>query len=126
MDDLFVEFETPRSRSQQERGWPAINLYDHGESLIIYAAVPGLKDDEINISAQEDVVTLSGSKVTETPDGYTVHRKERSTVNFSRSFSLPIKVDFDKSVANLKNGILTVMLPKSPEAQPRRIAVTTN
>ena len=123
MDTLFEEYETPLTSRRYGNSWPAINLYDNGESLVIYAAVPGLKEDELNITVQNDVVTVSGKREIEVPEGYTVHRQERSTLNFSRSFSLPVKVAFEKTVATIKDGILTVMLPKSPEAQPRRISV---
>jgi HSP20 family protein len=124
MDTLFEEYETPYSNRRYGSSWPAINLYDNGESLVVYAAVPGLKEEDINITVQNDVITVSGERKIEVPEGYTVHRQERSTLNFSRSFSLPVKVDFEKTVATMKDGILTVMLPKSPEAQPRRISVT--
>jgi HSP20 family protein len=123
MDSLFREFDSPSTRRGGERYWPAVNLYDNGESLIVLSTVPGLKEEDISITTHGDVVTISGERKIDPPEGYSVHRLERPSFKFSRSFLVPVKVDYDKTVATLKDGILTVMLPKSPEAQPKRISI---
>jgi HSP20 family protein len=57
------------------------------------------------------------------PEGYAVHRQERAAINFARSVSLPCQVDTDKVAAHVKDGLLTVTMEKSKEAQPRQITI---
>ena len=106
-----------------DTGWPRTSVYDNGEALILVADVPGLKEKDIEVSLDNDVLTLSGERRTDVPQGYTVHRQERRPARFSRSFTLPVKVNVEGLTAEMKDGILTVKLPKAPEAQPRKIPV---
>jgi HSP20 family protein len=122
MEALMEQVE-PSGRLNLTGSWPQTNIYDNGEALVVEAVVPGVKNEDINLVVHEDVLTLSGERKPETFEGYTVHRAERRPIKFSRSFTLPTQVDFDKSYAQLKNGVLLVMLPKTPEAQPKRISV---
>jgi HSP20 family protein len=135
MDRLFDEYEPGRTRADARSGsgdeaerlwarrWPRLSLHDTGESLVLKAEVPGLGDKDVQLSIHQDVLTLSGERKAEVPEGYYVHRQERAPVKFARSFTLPCKVDPEKSNATLKDGVLTVTLTKAPEAQPRQIAV---
>ena len=134
MDRLFEEYEPARSfdgrRASPEeaerlwsRRWPQLSLVDEGSHLKLKAEVPGLTDKDIQLSIHQDVLTLSGERKAEIPEGYFVHRQERAPVKFARSFALPCKVESEKSAATLKDGVLTVTLSKAPEAQPRQIAV---
>ena len=106
-------------------GFPRVNLHDSGGALVLAAEVPGLDEKDVKLSVYQDVLSLQGERKSEAPEGYAVHRQERPAARFSRSFTLPCKVDPEKTVASLKDGILTVTLPKAPEAQPRQIAVRT-
>lgn len=103
--------------------WPRVEVYDAGASVVVYAEVPGLAEKDVQLSIHQDVLTLAGDRKTETPEGYAVQRQERLPARFQRSFSLPAKIDPEKATATLKYGVLTVTLPKVPEAQPRQIAV---
>ncbi len=103
--------------------WPRTNLYDTGSELVLYAAVPGLSAKDIQITASGDGVTITGERAAAAPAGYAAHRKERGAVKFSRSFSLPAKVDLEKATASVKDGMLELRIAKAPEAQPRRITV---
>lgn len=135
MDRLFDEYEPARSRDARRasstdeaerlwsRRWPQLSLTDGGSSLVLKAEVPGLSEKDVQLSIHQDVLTLSGERKSDGPEGYYVHRQERAPVKFARSFALPCKVDPEKSSATLKDGVLTVTLSKAPEAQPRQIAV---
>lgn len=136
MDRLFDEYEPARQRDavranladEAERlwsrgRWPRLSLADAGSSLVVKAEVPGLTEKDVQISIHQDVLTLSGERKHDMPEGYYVHRQERAPIKFARSFTLPCKVDSEKSTATLKNGVLTLTLAKAPEAQPRQIAV---
>jgi HSP20 family protein len=128
MDRVFQDLDTGRGGVGERVGfgaqaWPRTNLYDNGSELILQAEVPGMSQKDLLISATQDVLTVSGERKTEAPEGYSVHRQERGQVRFSRSFTLPCKVEVEKTTAAVKNGLLTVKLAKAPEAQPRQIAV---
>ena len=125
MDGLFEQYE-PASQLSLSGNWPRTNIFDNGESLVVEAIVPGVNQDELDLMVHEDVLTISGERKLEELEGYTRHRTERRPFKFSRSFTLPTQVDFDKTHAMLRNGVLTVMLPKTPEAQPKRITVSAN
>ena len=105
--------------------WPRLSVYDTGSALVLHAEVPGLKDSDIKIEVAQNVLSLSGERKADAPEGYAVHRRERAPVKFARSLSLPCKVDVEKATATVVDGMLTLTLPKSPEAQPRQITVKT-
>jgi HSP20 family protein len=134
MDRLFEEGVQASGRGypeEPERVWsrgrfPGITFADAGATLVLEAEMPGLGDKDVQLSIQKDVLTLAGERKADAPEGYYVHRQERSPIRFSRSFTLPCKVDPDKSTATLKDGVLTVTLAKIPDEQPRQIAIKVN
>jgi HSP20 family protein len=104
--------------------WPSVNLFDKQTALVLTAEVPGLSEKDVHIAINQDVLSLSGERKQDAPANYAVHRQERLPVKFSRSFKLPCKVDLENVTASIKDGILTITLPKVPEAQPRQITVS--
>jgi HSP20 family protein len=128
MDRVFNDFgRVPGKASSQGRAsWPRMELADLGGSLLLTAEVPGLADKDLKIQVDQSTLTLQGSRRVEPPKGYDTHRRERSPYEFTRSFTLPVKVDADQAKATLKNGLLTLTLPKAPEVQPRQIKVATS
>jgi len=127
MDQLFSEFDTPRRVAvprMSRTAWPPLNFYDAGDELVIQALVPGLSEQEINLKANQDVLTISGERKADAPANYSVHRQERGAMQFSRSFTLPCRCDLEKTSATVRNGVLTIKLAKAPEAKPRQITVS--
>lgn len=124
MDRVFGE-ESPERGWEWAlaTGWPRVNLVDNGETLALTAEVPGLSEKDIKLSLNQDVVTLEGERKPDAPKGYSTHRQERTTVQFSRSFTLPCLVNPDRATATVRNGLLTVTLEKATEALPRQISV---
>jgi HSP20 family protein len=119
-------FEDPwADRQARTRGWPRLSLTDEGGALLLVAELPGFAAKDVDITVNQDVLTLKGEREVTAPEGYEVHRRERLPLKFSESFTLPAKVDLEKVEATFKDGLLTVNLPKVPEAQPRQIAVKT-
>ena len=114
------------SRNPRQTGGPHIDLVDTGEALWVRAQVPGFDEKDVVITMEENSLTIRGERKDEAPEGYAVHRKERGAFTFSRAFSLPCKVDSEKTTAVLRNGVLELTLPKTPESQPRRIQVQAN
>ena len=119
---FFEPFEAAAS-PRTVATWPRLSVYDRGNTLVIAADVPGMKESDLKLEIDQDVLTLSGERKADVPEGYAIHKKERAPVKFSRSVALPCKVDAEKAIAVLKDGVLTLTLAKSPEAQPRQIAV---
>jgi len=128
MDRIWEEFEPGRARVRDpERLWsgrfPRLTLNDAGQSLVLEADLPGLGEKDVQLTIHQDVLTLSGERKQDVPQGWFVHRQERAPLKFSQSFTLPVKVDPEKSSATMKNGVLTITLAKAAEAQPRAITV---
>ncbi len=103
--------------------WPRTNLIDGGAHLFLTAEVPGLSEKELKLTLNQEVLTVSGERHVNVPEGYSAHRQERPTVSFSRSFALPCRVNAERASAAVKNGILTVALQKAADAMPRQITV---
>lgn len=126
LDELRRRMFDPREAAwfvDRTEGWPRTAIYDAGEQLMLKAELPGLNEKTLNLSMHEDVLTISGERPAKPQEGYTLHRQERGAARFSRSFALPYRVDAERVVANLENGVLTVTLPKHPQEKPRQIAV---
>ena len=125
MNHLFFDFERgyPGANREASGSWPRATLEDTGAALVFRAEVPGVEDKALELSVEQAALTIKGERKDTPPEGYSTHRKERAAFRFSRSFALPAKVEVDVVQAVLKNGVLTVTLPKAKEAQPRQISV---
>jgi HSP20 family protein len=105
-------------------GWPAVDLYEDRDKLVVKVEVPGMKKEDIDISLHDGLLAISGErKFEEKYDKATEHRSERFVGRFSRALSLPVSVQADKTSANYLDGILTITLPKAEEAKPKQIQV---
>jgi HSP20 family protein len=127
MNRLFTDFD--RSYGE-DYGWrlaangaPKTNLYDNGEEFLVVAEVPGMSKDDINIRIQGNYLELSGSRKADSPEGYRMHRAERPAASFTRSFTIPSDVDGERVQASLKDGLLTLTLPKAEAAKPKQIEI---
>lgn len=125
LDQVYGDYGTPSGyRWEFEQTAPRTNLYEKGDGFEIRAEVPGLEKEDLNVKIQGNYLEISGTRKQDTPEGYTVHKTERGTGFFSRSFTLPADVDSSKAGATLKDGILTLVLPKSEAAKPKKITVS--
>ncbi|MCA8998702.1 MAG: Hsp20/alpha crystallin family protein [Planctomycetaceae bacterium] len=107
------------------RPFPALNLFDTGESYLITAELPGCHVDDLELQVAGGILTLKGRRLTgtEVPDER-FRRSERPNGNWERKVSLPERVDEDHIRADLTDGLLRLHLPKLPSGQPRRIEVS--
>jgi HSP20 family protein len=129
--DPFGEMQ--RLTDQMFRTWPfderrtfapAVDIYEDNEAITVRAELPGIKAQDVKISIENNVLTLSGERKLERSDereGY--HRIESSYGMFSRSFVLPESLKADEVEADMDEGVLTVRIPKKPEVAPKRIQV---
>ena len=110
----------------EERGWaPPIEVFEKEDKFVVKAELPGMKEDDIDVSVIGDILTIKGEKKTEAEvkeDEY--YRCERSYGSFFRSVALPSHVDAKKIEASYEEGVLEITLPKVPEVQPKKVPVT--
>ncbi|HEX3857777.1 MAG TPA: Hsp20/alpha crystallin family protein [Verrucomicrobiae bacterium] len=121
-DDLGRLFESPL------RAWaPTLDVHEDKDNFVIRAELPGLKREDIDVSLQDGALVISGErKVEKAEEGTEVHRQERYYGKFQRALTLSEPVAADKVKADYKDGILTVTLPKTEEAKPKKIDVSVN
>ncbi len=111
---------------QEAFGHFAFDLYETGDDYVVSAALPGLKPEDLDISVQGNVLTISGEvKPVEHQGDHTYHVRERRYGRFSRQVTLPAGIQGDRIQATLDNGILTLRVPKAEELKPRRILITS-
>lgn len=105
---------------------PAIDVYEDKGDVVVEAPLAGIDPDKVEIAIESGVLTIKGEseKKSEVEDK-NYYRKEIRSGSFYRTVSLPAKVDADQAEANYDKGILTIRVPKAPEAKPRTIAVKT-
>jgi HSP20 family protein len=124
-DDVFNRFESVPSLLGRMSAWPNVEVTASDNEARISAELPGLDEEDVEILVSDDVLTIRGEKKAETEDrerGFS----ERYYGHFERRIPLPFEVEEDKAEASFENGVLTVTLPKSPNASARvkRIAIT--
>ena len=127
MDSLFDDAFT-RPINPRDGGWtsPAVDMYQTDDEVVVRAALPGFKSDEVQINVTGDVLTLRGeTKHEEEQKERAWHIREHRWSSFERSIALPTEVRADKAVADFENGILTITLPKAEEVKPKTITVKT-
>jgi HSP20 family protein len=111
------------SHSVMGRGQPAVNLWDGKDSLMLELEIPGVKNDQIDISVAGLDLSIKVQRPDIAEEGVTYHRRERPVGDFTRVLRLPCEVNADKVAAELQNGVLTLTLPKAEAAKPRKISV---
>ena len=128
-EDFFRRYSAPRYRAAAETNgevdWtPVANITESGKEYVIKAELPETKREDVKISLQNGVITISGERkqVKEDKDENTL-RIESFYGTFSRSFVLPDNVNADAIHAESKDGVLTVHIPKKPESTPQKIEI---
>jgi HSP20 family protein len=103
---------------------PAVDISEDEKEFAIKAELPGLKREEVKVTVEDGVLSISGERKTEQEEkNKKFHRVERSYGSFLRSFTLPEGADTSKVNAEFADGVLNVRLAKSPKAQPKTIEV---
>ena len=103
---------------------PAVDISEDDKEFVIKAELPGLKREEVKVTVEDGVLSISGERKTEKEEkNKKFHRVERSYGSFLRSFSLPEGADPTKVNAEFADGVLNVHLAKTPKAQPNTIEV---
>jgi HSP20 family protein len=127
-EDIFGRPFVPgiwRLLPSEERVWaPAIDVLEKEDKFVVKVELPGVKEEDVNVSVVGDTLTIEGKKEAEAEvkrKGY--YYTESSYGSFSRSITMPSVVDVTKIEANYDKGVLEITLPKAPEVKPKKIAV---
>jgi HSP20 family protein len=103
---------------------PSCDIYETDDEVVVKAEIPGVKKEDVKVSLQDNLLTLSGErKFEEETKKENYLRVERGYGAFSRSFTLPPYVDATKISAEFKDGLLEVKLPKSEQAKPKQVEI---
>jgi len=124
VDRMFNAVNRPLGLRSVPRGtFPAINIYDQGESAVLVAEIPGIDPNELELTVLNDTVTIKGKRLSDGNGDERVYRRERWTGEFSRTLTLPDVVDPDKTNAQYENGVLRVTLEKAEKAKVKKIQI---
>ena len=105
-------------------GWtPPVDIAETADSLVLYAELPGLTKDQVEITLEDNTMTVRGERTLEESDGEGFHRVERAYGAFQRSFRLPANVRPDGVQAHFQDGVLRIDIPKVEESKPRKIEI---
>lgn len=127
LGDLFADLERLERSfaqpAQAERPHFAARVQEEGDHFVLTAQLPGLALEDLKVSVLEDTVTISGERKPQVPEGFTVRRQERKSGRFSRSFRFRVPLDAERVEATLKDGILSVTLPRLAAQEGRQIEI---
>ncbi|BCS32734.1 molecular chaperone [Luteitalea sp. TBR-22] len=114
--------------TQRGEWFPAVDIYENAQQeIVLKAELPGIAREDIDLRVENNTLTLRGERKRDAEvkqEQY--HRIERSYGAFSRSFSLPTRIDTEKVRAEFKDGVLVITLPVKAEAKPRQIEVAVS
>ncbi|MBI2825778.1 MAG: Hsp20/alpha crystallin family protein [Planctomycetia bacterium] len=122
--DFFGGVSTAMPRTFASiRAFPAVNVWEKGNELFAEAELAGLKTEDVDISVTGNELTIRGRRPEAAADEALFHRRERGAGEFSRTLRLPYEVDGQHVEATLRDGVLSIRLPKAASARPRKIHV---
>jgi HSP20 family protein len=127
MDRLFDDaFTRPLRLYDGNLSMPAVDMYQTDNEVVVKAAIPGVKADEVQINVTGEVLTIKGeTREKEEVKEKAYHLREQRWGMFERTIPLPTDVVADKAKAEFENGILTITLPKAEEVRPKTISIKT-
>jgi HSP20 family protein len=124
-DDLFRfdrRLQTLWDRAQSTNA-PSFTVHDDGQKVVVKSELPGLRREELTLTAENGSITISGQRALEAPEGYRALRRERLPLKFTRTISFPKDLNLEAAEAKLEDGVLTLQIPRRAEAAPRQIPV---
>jgi HSP20 family protein len=123
MNRLFDGYE----REPEWSRFPVLNVWGNNEQVVVTAELPGVDTDAVEISVVSNQLTIKGERMSEPlSEGVICHRSERKTGKFVRTVHLPFSVENEKVTATYDKGVLTIDMPRSEAAKPKRIEIKTS
>jgi len=130
IDRFFNEFFSTEPVRVFNEGWyPRVDVSEDENTFLVTADIPGVGEKEIDVTVENGVLTISGERKAESNDEdgkKRYHVAERSYGSFSRTITLPERINAEGIKASFRDGVLNIEVPKSEEVKPRKIAVTVN
>ena len=124
MNRILAGQDAPRFARPARAAYPPLNVWASADGLVIDAEMPGVDPQDAEISVVGDELSLRGKVNAQEPaEGETVLRRERPAGEFQRTLQLPFRANAGAVKATFKNGILRIVLPRSEEEKPRKIAI---
>ena len=103
---------------------PVVDITEDADQFTLFFDIPGIDRGDVKMNFSDNTLSVSGARsLTEEKKDLTMHRIERLTGKFYRSFTFPTAVNADKISASYKDGVLTVAIPKAEEVKPRQISI---
>lgn len=121
-EKTVVSREAPET-SREPALLPPVDVIEDSTGITLYADLPGVPKDKLSLHVEADTLTIEGEISLATPEGMEASHAEVSLPRYRRAFTLSKELDAGKVSAELKNGVLTLRIPKAEHAQPRRIAI---
>ena len=115
---------TAAEQEPQRAVLPAVDVFEDETGITLLADMPGVSRDKLELKVDGDALLIEGSVESTMPEGLEAVYAEVRVPRYRRSFSLSRELDTTRIVANLKDGVLSLRIPKKAHAQPRRIEVT--
>ncbi|HSV98954.1 MAG TPA: Hsp20/alpha crystallin family protein [Sedimentisphaerales bacterium] len=125
MDRAFGRMGRPLGLRSVPRGtFPAINMYQQDDGVLLMAEIPGVEPDSLDLTVLNDSVTLKGRREEkDIPESGRMYRRERTQGPFTRTVTLPEAINPDSVQARYADGVLTVRMEKAESAKVRKIAI---
>jgi len=120
IDRMFGAYSPRRFRTYK---WPNANIYENHDDYIVVAKIPGVDKNDVNITVKDNSLKITGERKKDKHENANVYLDEINSGKFERSFLLNEKIAADKIDAEMKNGLLIIKLPKTPETKPRNITI---
>jgi HSP20 family protein len=124
-DDLFRwdrRLQTLWDRTQSSNS-PHFTLHDDGTQVLIESELPGMKGEDLTITAENGAITIRGQRALEAPEGFQPLKRERIPMKFSRTITFPKDLNLDATEAKIEDGVLTLRIPRHAQPAPRQIPV---
>jgi len=117
-DSLVAPFTNIRPSSMMP-----VDVYETADTFVMKAFVPGLTPDQVNLSIEQNTVTIHGEPQLNEDNGFRTLWSETTFAPFTRSFSVPMPIEANKVEATLEHGVLTLTLPEAESVKPRKIQI---
>jgi len=118
----LAETDTERTR-ERPAFVPRADIYETDDEIVVVADMPGVDEKTVNITLENNVLTIDGNVEMEPPEGYALSYAEYRVGNYQRAFSLSDQIDREGIEATVKDGVLRLHLPKFTEAKTKKIAI---
>jgi HSP20 family protein len=115
------------SEEMRSSAWnPPVDVLEENERILVKVEVPGVDEKDLHVTFEDGLLTVSGERQFERKDDSNYHRIERSYGSFTRTFTLPRNIEAGQIVADYRNGVLEIAIPKKEEARPKQIDINVN